>query len=159
MSGLLHQMSMDTILPELLVERLLSTLEIRCSNPGNCIENEKPEFAYLFKVYETSSVSLQELLLIVLIQVAGSLQDNVTDDDGKLRVKVPVKRLHSRHRRYIAPGYNCAGIQQMAALPACLSDCSSLNKNLGSFVSERLTTFLSVHSLALVCQKVIKIKI
>jgi hypothetical protein len=24
--------------------------------------------------------------------------------DGKLRVKVPVKRLHSRHRRYIAPG-------------------------------------------------------
>ena len=26
------------------------------------------------------------------------------DDDGRVRVKVPVKRLHSRHRRYIAPG-------------------------------------------------------
>jgi len=26
------------------------------------------------------------------------------DDDGRVRVKVPVKRLHSRHRRYFAPG-------------------------------------------------------
>ena len=35
---------------------------------------------------------------ISLIQAAEEL------DDGRIRVKVPVKRLHSRHRRYIAPG-------------------------------------------------------
>jgi hypothetical protein len=32
------------------------------------------------------------------------------DDDGRVRVKVPVKRLHSRHRRYIAPGDNFTNV-------------------------------------------------